>query len=394
MNFDIPEAQLVWQRSVRKLVDEQLRPFDQEIEATGQIPDEAILALREARLFGVNTPESFGGLGHNMFGTCLAIQELAKAHIAYYYHCGINLHIGSKAIEFFGTQQQREVWLPQLATGETVSAFALTESEAGSDAAGIQTTAIPDGDGYRLNGTKRFITNAPIAGVFTVFATVEPGSRRKGVTAFLVDARTRGLRIGELSRMSGGRGSLHAEVHFDDCLISRADRIGEEGQGIEIALACLDAGRTVWAAYAVGVAEHLLAMAIDHLRTRKQFGRPLIENQGLQWRLADLVSSLHAARLSMYEAAWRYDADPGSRRSGAALSKLVCTEMACRVADDVMQFFGGIGYSLELPVERFWRDVRACRILDGTSEILRSVIARDLDRWIDFAGSSPSRERE
>ncbi|NOX51488.1 MAG: hypothetical protein GXP16_13280, partial [Gammaproteobacteria bacterium] len=369
-----------WQQAVQNLVTQKLQPYDQVIEETGEIPEVAIQALRHSGLFGMNTPKEFGGLGMSMLATCLAVQELAKAHISYYYFCGINLHIGSKAIEIFGSELQQIQWLPKLASGEAIAAFALTESEAGSDAAGIRTTASRDGLGYRLNGVKRFVTNAPTADLFTVFATLEPGSRARGMTAFVVEAGTPGMRIGERSVLCGGRGSQHATVHFENCYLPASNCIGKEGQGLQVALCCLDAGRTIWAAYAIGV--DLLNLAVAHLRHRHQFGKKLIENQGLQWRLADLVASLHAARLVAYEAAWRYDTQPESRRSTAAMSKLIGTEMACKVADEVMQFFGGLGYSRELSIERHWRDVRVSRILDGTSEILRSIVAKDLDRWI------------
>lgn len=192
MDFQLPPALHAWHMHMRRFVQDELQPYDQEIEHSGHIPPAVLESMRQAGLFGINTPVSYGGLGHSMLGMCLAVEELAKAHIAYYYTCGVNIHLGSKGIEFGGSDAQRQRWLPELASGRMISAFALTEPEAGSDAAGLQTTAVYDGESYVLNGVKRYITNAPIADIFTVFASTAPGQRSRGISAFLVEANTPG----------------------------------------------------------------------------------------------------------------------------------------------------------------------------------------------------------
>ena len=337
--------------------------------------------LRKMGLFGTNTPTQFGGLGLSMLGSCIAIEELAKAHAAFYYLSGVNVHIGSKAIEFFATPEVRDRWLPELASGRVIGAFALTEPNAGSDAARIQTTARRDGDHYVLDGTKTYITNAPVAGVFTVFATLDPSAGARGIAAFAVDAKTPGLGIGRVVEMAAGRGSAHAEVIFENCRVPRENLLGQEGEGFAIAMRCLDAGRTHWGAYCVGAASQLLDYALDHVSAREAFGRKLRDHQGIEWQIADMASALHAARLVAYEAAWRYDqGDAAARTAAAALPKYTDADMVQRVADTTMQLFGGAGYSRDLPIERIWRETRVVRILDGTSEIMRQIIARNAFR--------------
>jgi acyl-CoA dehydrogenase len=373
-----PEIRRI-REEARRVVEAELQPHDAAIDATGQIPPAALDALRRFGFFGLNTARRYGGLGLDMLGACVAISELAKAHIAYYYTSGVNVHLASKGIELDGSEGQRRRWLPELASGRVVGAFALTETEAGSDAAAVRTTAARDGTGYRLHGRKRYITNAPIAGLFTVFAATAPRSDgRAGLTAFLVERDRPGCTVGALNRMTGGHGSFHAEVILDECRVPAENVIGEPGRGFQTAMKCLNAGRVVWAAYSVGAAERLLDLALDHVTTRRQFGRPLADNQGLQWMLADMAAELHAARLVAHDAAVAYDAEPERRPEVGAMAKLVAGEMVFRLADRTMQLFGGAGYCADHPVERIWRDVRAIRILDGTSEILRNVVARRL----------------
>jgi alkylation response protein AidB-like acyl-CoA dehydrogenase len=383
MNFSMSQEMIDWQRRVKELVHTQLMPHDDSIERTGVIPVSAVESLRAAGMFGLNTPVRFGGAGRSMLATCLAFQELAKAHIAYYYLTGVNVHIGSKAIEFHGTPEQQQRWLPELASGRTVAAFALTEPEAGSDAAGITMTARRDAEGYVLNGRKTFITNAPTAGVFTVFAKTDAQGGRAGISAFLVEPGIAGFGIGRPIEMLGGNGSGHAELIFEECRIPAGNLIGSEGEGFAIAMRCLDAGRVSWSAYSVGAAERLLAIAVQHLSTRRQFGRPLIANQGLEWQIAELYASIHSARLVSREAAWLYDQPGANRTTNSALAKLVGGEMVFKVADTVLQMLGGLGYSRNSPVERIWREVRVVRILEGTTEIMRKIVARHAAQSLD-----------
>lgn len=295
MDFDLPDDLLAWQERCRQFVKAELSPHDEAIEKTGQIPQSAIEALRRNGMFGLNTPTAYGGAGHSMLATCLALQELAKAHIAYYYVSGVNVHIGSKGLEFDGTEAQKQKWLPELASGRIVAAFALTEPEAGSDAGGIATTAVRDGRDYVLNGRKTYITNAPLAGLFTVFARTASDNRKGAISAFLVEAGTPGLNIGAPMEMLAGNGSGHAEMLFQDCRIPADNLLGEvEGRGFATAMKCLDAGRVCWGAYSVGAAERLLELAVGHVTRREQFGRPLAANQGIEWQLADMHASIYA----------------------------------------------------------------------------------------------------
>ncbi|MBX9591868.1 MAG: acyl-CoA dehydrogenase family protein [Hyphomonadaceae bacterium] len=382
MDFALPPELGRWQHQVRQFVASELQPHDAAIEETGIVPQTAIAGLRRMGLFGTNTPSAYGGLGLSMLGSCLAIEELAKAHAAFYYLSGVNVHIGSKAIELAGSEALKQRWLPELASGRTIGAYALTEPDAGSDAARLKTIVRRDGPShYVLNGCKTFITNAPAAGVFTVFATLDPALGTRGICAFAVAADTPGLNVGRAIEMAAGRGVGHAEVTFEDCRVPAACRIGAEGQGFEIAMRCLDAGRTHWGAYCVGAAQQLLELAVERATARETFGRRLREHQGIEWMLADMAAAVHAARLVAYEAAWRYDhGGPGERTRAAAMSKLIGADMVQRVADATLQIFGGAGYSKDLPIERIWRETRVVRILDGTSEMMRRIVARDLFR--------------
>lgn len=376
MDFEMSEERTQWQRRVREFVRTALMPYDDQIEQTGQIPDEAVKGLREMGMFGLNTPKKYGGLGLPMLETCIAMQELAKAHIAYYYLSGVNVHIGSKAIEFEGTEEQKQRWLPELASGRVIGAFALTEPDAGSDVGSISTTAVRDGDDYVLNGRKIYITNAPVAGLFTVFAKTDSEARKSGISAFLVEADRPGLEIGQPIDMLAGNGSGHAEVVFNECRIPAANRLGEEGRGFSAAMRCLDIGRVTWGSYSVGAAERLFELAVERANTRHQFGRPLLANQGVEWQLVDMYAAIHSARLVNREAAWLYDQSSANSSEKIALSKLISGEMVFKVADATLQLFGGAGYSKDFPIERIWREVRVVRILDGTSEMMRRIVAQ------------------
>ena len=384
MDFTLPPDLARWQQRVRAFVTDELQPHDASVEETGIVPASAMAGLRRMGLFGTNTPRDYGGLGLSMLGSCLAIEEVAKAHTAFYYLSGVNVHIGSKPIEFAGSEALKRRWLPELASGRTIAAFALTETEAGSDAARLATTARRDGGHYVLDGAKVYITNAPEAGLFTVFATVDPSLGTKGISAFVVEAGTPGLTVGRTIEMAAGRGSSHAEVRLADCRVPVANLLGGEGTGFALAMRCLDAGRTHWGAYCVGAAQQLLDLAVARASARETFGQRLRQHQGIEWMLADMAAAVHAARLVAYEAAWRYDTGtPAERTQAAAMSKLIGADMVQKVADSTLQIFGGSGYSKDQPIERIWRETRVVRILDGTSEMMRRIVARDLFRRAD-----------
>ncbi len=380
MDFSIPDDLNQIKAKVRRMVDTELKPHDQAIEETGHIPPQALDAIREMGLFGTLIPAEYGGLGLGMLGNCLVIEEMAKAHIAYFYTYSMNVHIASKGIELYGSAEQRRRWLPDLASGRMIGCFALTEEGAGSDAAALKTTAVRNGDHYVINGRKRYITNASIADLFTVFAATGGDETRRQISALVVTRDTAGLRIGKVFAMAGGHGTLQAEVIFEDCRVPVENRLGKEGEGFALAMQSLDAGRICWAAYSIGAAEQLLGMAIAHLTERHQFGKPLADNQGLQWMLADMAADLHAARLVCYDAAWRYEREPAKRTEIGAMAKLIASEMVSRMADQTVQLFGGEGYRKDRSIERIWREIRVIRILEGTSEVMRNIVARELLR--------------
>lgn len=387
MDFRLPPDLQKWQRELRAFVEAELQPHDEEIERTGKVSPTLLRKMGQMGLYGTSTPREYGGLGLSMLGSCIAIEELAKAHAAFYYLAGVNVHIGSKAIELDGNEEQKRKWLQRLASGEVIAALALTEPEAGSDAVSIKTTARRQNDSYVLNGRKIYITNAAEAGVFTVFATTDPEKGSRGISAFIVEAGTPGFNVGRRIEMAGGRGASHCEIEISDCRIPAGNLIGEEGSGFASAMKCLDVGRLHWGAYSVGAAQRLLDLAVQRVSVRKQFGRPLRDNQGIEWKIADMAASLHAARLVAYEAAWQYDNDPAARTKSAALSKYIGADMVFRLADETLQLFGGSGYSKDVPVERIWRETRVVRILDGTSEMMRRIIGRQVFREYDRRNS-------
>jgi acyl-CoA dehydrogenase len=376
-----------WRQEVTEFVRQELAPVSSAVESNGFIPDQVLHRLRAMGLFGTHTPREFGGLGLSMLGSCVAIEALAAAHIAFYYTCGVNVHIGSKAIELAGSDQQKRDYLPRLASGEWIAALAMTEPNAGSDAAGIATNARKEGQHYILNGQKIFITNAQIADCFTVIARTDEGNRRGGLSAFVVLKGTKGLVVGPAIEMLGGAGSYHNELLFEDCRISTDALIGVEGQGFDIAMQCLDHGRLHWAGYSVGLAQAMLDLAVKRVNTRAQFGRALAENQAVRWELAELAAEVHAARLVAYDAAWKFDEDPASASTWAAMAKLSCGNMVFRVADRVLQLFGGYGYAKNLPIERMWRESRVVRILDGTSEMMKQIVGREVARGWHLVGA-------
>lgn len=369
-----------WQERVTTFVQQELVPISDQVERQAAIPEAVVQRLREMGLFGTHTPVKYGGMGLSMLGSCISIEALAAAHIAFYYTTGVNVHIGSKAIEIAGTEEQKRTYLPRLASGEFIAALAMTEPEAGSDAASISTEAVRRGQDYVLNGKKIFITNAQIADCFTVIARTDASDRRSGLSAFIVPRGTKGLRIGPAMEMLGGAGSFHNEVAFEDCAVPLSALIGTEGQGFELAMRCLDHGRLHWAAYGVGLAQAMLDLAVRRLDTRKQFGGPLSQNQSIRWELADLATEIHSGRLLAYDAAWRFDNDPGRASAFAAMAKLANGDMVFRVADRVLQLFGGYGYCKSYPIERMWRESRVVRILDGTSQMMKQIVGREVLR--------------
>ncbi len=361
-----------------RFVRDECIPAEDAIEETGSLPEPLIARMKDLGLFGLRIPAAYGGSGMNLLDYCYALKELSKSHDDIRARMSINNGIGSMAIVNDGTADQKNHYLPLLASGASIAAFALTEPGAGSDASAIATTAIKTAGGWVLNGMKHFITNAPIADIFTVIAVTDKEKRaRGGISAFLVEKGTPGLSIGALHNTMGGKGWLQAEVIFDDCFIPETGLLGPVGGGFKIAMKTLNEGRLSAAASAIGIGERLLSMGIGYAKLRTQFGKPIAEFEAIQWMLADSATELFAADRMLADTAFRFDCGEDIR-THSSMTKLFATEAAFRVADRVLQVHGGMGFMRETKVERMFRDIRAYRIFEGTSEIQRFMIARDL----------------
>ncbi|MCJ9711155.1 acyl-CoA dehydrogenase family protein [Bordetella hinzii] len=364
--------------AVRRFVTERLVPAEEALAHTGQIPDDIVTEMRELGLFGLSIAPEHGGLGLTMEEEVKVVFELGQTSPAFRSLAGTNIGIGSQAIVLAGSEAQRAAYLPRLASGELIGAFALTEPDAGSDAMALRTTATRDGDHYILNGTKRFITNAPIAGLFSVMARTAPERRADSISCFLVEAGTPGLTLGKPDKKMGQAGALTCDVVFDNCRVPASTLLGEqEGTGFRTAMRVLDKGRLHIAALCVGIAERLVRDAARYALERQQFGKPIAEFQLVQAMLADSQAELYAARCMVLDAAAKRDRGENTTME-AACAKMFSTEMVGRVADRAVQIHGGAGYMAEYAVERFYRDVRLFRIFEGTTQIQQLVIAREM----------------
>jgi acyl-CoA dehydrogenase len=364
--------------AVRCFVNEQVIPREEEIEETDQIPADLRQAAADMGLFGYALPEAYGGLGLSMSEEVRLAFELGYASPAFRSMFGTSNGIAGQVIVKAGTDAQRDHWLPRLAGGTAIGAFALTEAEAGSDPSTLTTTAAKDGGEYVINGSKRFITNAPEADVFMVFARTG-GEGSRGISTFIVEAGTPGLTVGPPDQKMGQRGAHTAEVFFDDVRVPAAAMVGEEGTGFRTAMASLSHGRVHIAAVCVGVTQRILDETVAYARERKQGGQRIADHQLIQGLLADSQTELYAGRAMVLQAAEAYDSGE-DRRLGPSCAKYFCSEMAGRVADRAVQIFGGMGYMHGVAVERLYRDVRLFRIYEGTSQIQQIVIARALVR--------------
>lgn len=365
--------------TMQRFVEERLIPAEPRVEAENAIPPEIVEEMRHLGLFGMSIPQEHGGLGLTMAEEVEIAFVLGRAAPAFRSLIGTNNGIGSQGIVIDGTPEQKAHWLPRLASGEMISSFALTEPDAGSDAASISLSARRDGDAYVLNGAKRFITNAPVAGLFTVMARTEPDVKgAKGISAFLVEADTPGLTVGKPDRKMGQRGALTADVFFEDCRVPASAIIGGvPGRGFATAMKVLDRGRLHISAICAGAATRLLDDALAFALERKQFDQPIAEFQLIQAMLADSRTELYAGQSMVRDAARRRDGGE-SVSVEASCCKLFCSEMVGRVADRAVQIHGGAGYMADYAVERFYRDVRLFRIYEGTSQIQQLVIARNM----------------
>lgn len=363
--------------TVRRFVSERLRPLEAKVAEDDAMPGDIVEEMKGLGLFGLSIPEQYGGLDLSMEDECLVVVELGRTSPAFRSTFGTNVGIGSQALVMFGTEAQKEKYLPGIASGETITSFALTEPEAGSDSGAVQTRAVRDGDHYVINGAKRYITNAAKADLFTVMARTDPNKPGGGgVSAFLVERSSPGVTVGKSEKKMGQQGAPVSEVFFDNVRVPAENRIGAEGEGFKVAMQVLDKGRLHISALCVGVAERLIADCVAYMSERKQFGQPLSSFQLLQGMIADCKTEALAAKALTMETARKRDAGQNVTMEAAA-AKYFASEMVGRVADRAVQIFGGAGYIADYGIERLYRDVRIFRIYEGTSQIQQVIIARE-----------------
>jgi acyl-CoA dehydrogenase len=379
MAFDA-ETRAALIEQVRRFVTETCVPVEAQVGEEDAVPQHVIDEMKALGLFGIAVPEQYGGLDLDMETECLVAMELGKTSPAFRSVAGTNIGIGSQALVLFGTEAQKSRWLPGVASGDLIASFALTEPEAGSDAAGLKTRAVRDGEHYVLNGTKRYITNANKADLFTVMARTnlnEPGA--KGVSAFIVERNTPGLSVGTPEKKMGQQGAHICDVIFENARVPAENLIAKEGEGFKVAMSVLDKGRLHISAVATGVSKRLIREMVTYALERKQFGKPIFEHQLIQGMIADSQAETYAAECMILDAARRRDAGEDVTML-ASSAKLFATEACGRVADRAVQVFGGAGYVTDYGIERFYRDVRIFRLYEGTSQIQQIIIARELAR--------------
>ncbi|MCL6565160.1 MAG: acyl-CoA dehydrogenase family protein [Acidobacteriia bacterium] len=378
MDFSLTDDQRLIRDTVRNFMETELRPLVRENDREARFPEAQVRKLGEMGFCGMLVPEQWGGSGADTVSYAIMLEEVARVCAATAVTLSVTNSVVAVPLYRHGTEAQRLKYLPRLARGEILGAFCLTEPAAGSDAAGIQSRAERRGDEYLLTGTKTWVTNAGHAGLYLVFAKTDPQAGARGVSAFLVEPTFPGFRISRYEDKMGLRASHSAEVVLQDCRVPAENRLGEEGQGLKIALEALDGGRVGIAAQAVGIAQGALEAAVAYAKQRRAFGRPIAEFQAIQWMLADMQTEIEAARALTYYAAWLRDSGAGKHGPAASRAKLYAGEMVNRVVYRAVQIHGSQGYSRESDVERMYRDARVLSIYEGTSEIQRLVIARDL----------------
>jgi alkylation response protein AidB-like acyl-CoA dehydrogenase len=379
MDFSLNDHQKLIRDTVRQFMDAEVRPSVKQRDREEKFPLEEIRKIAALGCCGMTMPEEFGGPGLDTISYVLMLEEVARVDAA----MATSLSVTNSAVQnpllAFGNEAQKKKYLQRLATGEILGAFCLTEAQAGSDAAGIQSRATRQTDGsYKLQGTKTWVTNGSAAGVFLVFAKTDLNAAGKGISAFLVEPGFPGFKAGRHEEKMGQRCSPSVEIILNDCAVPAENRVGEEGQGLKIALSALDGGRIGIAALSVGLAQGALDEAVKYAKQRRAFGKNISDFQAIQWMLADMHTEIEAARALLYQSAWLKDAQPSRLGTAASRAKLYSSEMANRVAAKAVQIHGSVGYSRETDVERMYRDARVLTIYEGTSEIQRIIIAREL----------------
>jgi alkylation response protein AidB-like acyl-CoA dehydrogenase len=377
MDFRLTADQELLRRSVREFAEAEIRPHVREWDEAQHFPVELLPSLGALGLMGIQCPEEYGGAGMSAIDYCICIEELARVDPAVALSVAAHNGLCAAHIALVGTEEQKQTWLAPLARGDKVGAWGLTESTSGSDAAGMRTTAVRDGAGWLINGAKTFTTHGRVGDVMVVVAVTDRDARTRGISAFVVERGVAGMIAGRKEDKLGMRASDTSEVRFDNCRVPAGHLLGREGRGFSDAMRVLDAGRIGIAALAVGLAQGAYEAALRYARERRAFGRPIAAFQAIRWKLADTATRIEAARLLTYRAAYLKDARQRTTLE-SAMAKLYASEIAVRAADDAVQIHGGYGFVKDYPAEKFFRDVKLTTIGEGTSEIQRLVIARQL----------------
>ncbi|AIY06389.1 acyl-CoA dehydrogenase domain-containing protein [Planococcus sp. PAMC 21323] len=375
MNFQLSEEHQMIRKMVRDFANKEVAPTAEERDEEERFDREIFDKMAELGLTGIPWPEEYGGIGSDYLAYCIAVEELSRVCASTGVTLSAHTSLAGWPVYTFGTEEQKQKYLRPMAEGTKIGAYGLTEPSAGSDAGSMRTSAREDGDHYVLNGSKIFITNGGIADIYVVFAVTDPESKHKGTTAFIVEKDFEGFSVGKKERKLGIRSSPTTEIIFDNCRVPKENVLGELGQGFKIAMQTLDGGRNGIAAQAVGIAQGALDASIDYAKEREQFGKPILVNQGVSFKLADMATSIEASRLLTYQAAW-LESNKLSYSKESAMAKLMAGDTAMKVTVEAVQVFGGYGYTKDYPVERYMRDAKITQIYEGTQEVQRLVISR------------------
>lgn len=379
MDWTFTDEENMLRDMVRKFVTNELKPAAEKIDKEKKIPQEIIDKIAQLGLLGVSFPPEYGGAGMGEVGYCIMQEEIGRGCASTATFIGAHQSIGASGIYMFGTEEQKQKYLVPLCEGSRIGAYALTETNAGSDAFNSETIAEDKGDHYLVNGRKLFITNGSFADIFTLFVNVDDGSGRNKETALIVEKNTPGFTVGKIEEKMGIRGSETAELVLEDVKVPKENVLGRVGRGFIVGMKVLNTGRLGLGAAALGAAKESLALAAEYARERKQFGKSISKFQGIQWMLADMATEIYNMESIVYRTAWMYDQGKKVNRE-ASMVKLYCSEALDRIVDSAMQIYGGYGFTCEFPIERMYRDSRINRIFEGTSEIQRMIIARDVLR--------------
>lgn len=379
MDFSLTEEQEMFRKTAREFAQKELEPLARQVDKSAEPPLENIKKLGELGYLGMTVPEEYGGIGADYLSYVLVMEELSKACASTSTAVTVNNSLVNDPIVIFGTEEQKRKYLPDLASGNKIGAFSLSESESGTDAGSIRTRAIEDrnGKGYRLNGIKCWVTNAGFADVFLIFASTDPAAGNRGISCFIVERGMEGFTIGAEEEKMGIRGSSTCELILEDCFVPAQNLLGEKNRGFKVAMVTLNGGRIGIAAQALGIAQAALDEAVKYAKERKQFGRPICEFQAIGFMLAEMETKVEAARYLTYKAAWKKDRGEDYAKE-SAIAKLFASQIANEVADCAVQIHGGYGYTKDYKVERLYRDARITEIYEGTSEAQKMVISRYL----------------